>query len=409
MPVSGQAALTTDRVAERVHSHHRIVSPAGFADPEATAAEVRPPKMTTMQKIAEIEADIARTQKNKATNKHLGMLKAKIAMLKREILNPKGGKSGPGMGFDVTKSGDTRIGLVGFPSVGKSTLLSKLTDTESEIAAYEFTTLTCIPGTFHYKGAKMQLLDLPGIIEGAKDGKGRGRQIIGTARSCDLLLIVLDATKPLYDKCKIEKELEGFGIRMNKEAPDIKYRPKADGGVSLLCTDNSVSLDECKAVLREYRVHNADIKVRYDGCTIDEIVDVVEGTAVYMPCIYVLNKIDSLTLQELDVLCKLPHVVPISSNLQWNFDELLETVWEYGKMMRIYTKPKGQIPDYEEPVILHAHNPTIEDFCNRLHGSIIDKLKYAWVWGQSVRHQPQKVGPKHVLMDEDIVQIVKKV
>ena len=116
-----------------------------------------------------------------------------------------------------------------------------------------------------------------------------------------------------------------------------------------------------------------------------------------------------LLLQELDVLCKLPHVVPISSNLQWNFDELLETVWEYGKMMRIYTKPKGQIPDYEEPVILHAHNPTIEDFCNRLHGSIIDKLKYAWVWGQSVRHQPQKVGPKHVLMDEDIVQIVKKI
>lgn len=253
--------------------------------------------MTTMQKIAEIEADIARTQKNKATNKHLGMLKAKIAMLKREILNPKGGKSGPGMGFDVTKSGDTRIGLVGFPSVGKSTLLSKLTDTESEIAAYEFTTLTCIPGTFHYKGAKMQLLDLPGIIEGAKDGKGRGRQIIGTARSCDLLLIVLDATKPLYDKIKIEKELEGFGVRMNKEMPDIKYRPKADGGVSLLCPDNSVSLDECKAVLREYRVHNADLKVRYDGCTIDDIVDVVEGTCVYMPCIYVLNKIDSLTLQ----------------------------------------------------------------------------------------------------------------
>jgi len=45
------------------------------------------------------------------------------------------------------------------------------------VAAYEFTTLTCIPGVVHYRGAKIQMLDLPGIIEGAKDGKGRGRQV----------------------------------------------------------------------------------------------------------------------------------------------------------------------------------------------------------------------------------------
>lgn len=65
----------------------------------------------------------------------------------------------------------------GFPSVGKSTLLNKMTGTFSEVAAYEFTTLTCVPGIIRYRGAKIQLLDLPGIIEGAKDGKGRGRQV----------------------------------------------------------------------------------------------------------------------------------------------------------------------------------------------------------------------------------------
>ena len=71
--------------------------------------------------------------------------------------------------------------FAGFPSVGKSTLLTNLAGVYSEVASYEFTTLTTVPGVIRYKGAKIQLLDLPGIIEGAKDGKGRGRQVIAGA------------------------------------------------------------------------------------------------------------------------------------------------------------------------------------------------------------------------------------
>ena len=85
--------------------------------------------MSTTQKIAEIEAEMERTQKNKATSYHLGLLKAKLAKLKREIIEPTGGKKGgtAGEGFEVSKSGDARVGMIGFPSVGKSTLLTKLT------------------------------------------------------------------------------------------------------------------------------------------------------------------------------------------------------------------------------------------------------------------------------------------
>lgn len=74
-----------------------------------------------------------------------------------------------------------------------------------------------------------------------------------------------------------------------------------------------------------------------------------------------------------------------------------------------YTKPKGQIPDYASPVILHMTNPTMEQFCNRIHRGIMSQFKHAWVWGSSVKHQPQRVGKDHVLFDEDVVQIVKKV
>ena len=77
-------------------------------------------------------------------------------------------------------------------------------------------------------------------------------------------------------------------------------------------------------------------------------------------------------------------------------------------MIRIYTKPKGAIPDYNEPVILSRDRKSIGDLCDSLHKEIRKKFKYAWVWGSSVKHQPQKCGLAHDLDDEDIVQIVKK-
>merc|ERR1719215_383310 len=126
-----------------------------------------------------------------------------------------------------------------------------------------------------------------------------------------------------------------------------------------------------------------------------------------MPCIYVLNKIDAISIEELTLLDKVPHYVPISAKDEWNFDELLEKVWQYAKMLRIYTKPRGLLPDYSAPVILHDQTPTIEDFCGRIHKDLVKQLKYAWVWGSSSKHTPGKVGKDHVLADEDIVQIVK--
>jgi len=139
--------------------------------------------MGILEKIKEIELEMTRTQKNKATEYHLGQLKARLAKLRTQLLEPGGGGGSGDAGFDVAKAGDARVSLIGFPSVGKSTLLTMLTGTESVAASYEFTTLTCIPGNIMYRGTKIQLLDLPGIIEGASQGKGRGRQVIAVAKS----------------------------------------------------------------------------------------------------------------------------------------------------------------------------------------------------------------------------------
>jgi ribosome-interacting GTPase 1 len=106
--------------------------------------------MGIQERIKDIELELSRTQKNKATTTHIGLLKGQLARLRTQLLLPEPGQdsSGGNTGFAVAKSGDGRVALIGFPSVGKSSLLNAVTDTKSETAAYEFTTLTCIPGHF---------------------------------------------------------------------------------------------------------------------------------------------------------------------------------------------------------------------------------------------------------------------
>jgi len=372
--------------------------------------------MSILQKISDIETEMGRTQKNKATNGHLGLLKAKLAKLRAQLIGEgtksAGGGGGPQPGFEVQKCGDARVGLIGFPSVGKSTLLNKMTGQASEVASYEFTTLTCVPGVFHYKGAKIQMLDLPGIIEGAKDGKGRGKQVISVAVSCSLILIILDVMKPIFHKRKIEYELEGFGIRLNKKPPNILFKRKDKGGIALSVAPGyelkNTDEDTVKAVLNEYRINNAVINMRCNA-TIEEIIDTIEGTRKYCPALYVMNKIDQITIEELDIIAEVPHHCPIAAHLEWNLDGLVDTMWKYMELYRIYTKPKGQIPDYTAPVILPASRNKIEEFCARVHRTLIAQFKVALVWGKSVKHNPQRCGKDHELMDEDVVQIIKKV
>lgn len=142
---------------------------------------------------------------------------------------------------------------------------------------------------------------------------------------------------------------------------------------------------------------------------------------------YVLNKIDQITIEELDILYRMPDVVPVSGFHKWNLDELLERIWSKLDLIRMYDsnfffrlllsiwnndlrypKPRGTIPDYSDPVVLRRADSTVADFCDHIHKGILKDFKSALVWGSSVKFNPQKVGKEHVLEDEDVVQIQKK-
>lgn len=382
--------------------------------------------MGLMERIKEIEAEMSRTQKNKATNYHLGTLKAKLARLRSELFLEQsggGGGSGGGEGFDVARNGDARVALIGFPSVGKSSLLGALTSTESEAAAYEFTTLTTIPGVLYYKGSKIQVLDLPGIIEGAAHGAGRGKEVIAVARSADAILIVLDAGKETGNRHReiLERELETVGIRLNQRPPDVTLsKRKTGGGIRFASTVPQPQLGPepeklVSNILKEYRIVSADVLAR-EEITVDQLVDVVLGNRMYKPCLYLYNKIDTVTIEEVDQLARLPHAVVGSVKSNFNIGEPLEDdllkakLWEYLGLTRIYTKRKGSPPDLEEPVVLSEirRGKTIKSLCANVSSELLREFNYALVWGVSAKHSPQRCGLSHTLDDEDVVQIVSK-
>ena len=143
--------------------------------------------------------------------------------------------------------------------------------------------MTCIPGVIHYNDAKIQLLDLPGIIEGAADGKGRGKQVIAVAKNSDMVLMVLEAAKAEEHKVKISRELEKVGIRLNKSPPQITITPNKLGGVKLNSTKTLTHLNEkvVKNILSEYKIHNADVLI-HDDSTVDDFIDMVEGTISFI-------------------------------------------------------------------------------------------------------------------------------
>ncbi|GMY06715.1 developmentally-regulated G-protein 2 isoform X3 [Fagus crenata] len=92
--------------------------------------------------------------------------------------------------------------------------------------------------------------------------------------------------------------------------------------------------------------------------TVDDLIDVIEGNRKYMKCIYVYNKIDVIGIDDVDHLARQPNSVVISCNLKLNFDRLLAKMWEEMGLVRVYTKPQGQQPDFSDPVVLSAVRPS---------------------------------------------------
>lgn len=362
------------------------------------------------EEIEEIEKEIANTPYNKSTEAHIGRLKSKLAQ-KKETLESRS-SSGGGEGYAVEKTGDATVALVGFPSVGKSTLLNALTNAESETAAYEFTTLNVNPGMLDHNGANIQLLDVPGLIEGAASGRGGGKEVLSVVRTADLVLFLLSVFE-IEQYARLREELYNNKIRLDTRPPSMSVTKKHKGGINVTTSgDVGLEVETIKAVLREHGYVNADVTLR-EEITVDQLVDGLMDNRIYLPSIVGVNKADLIDHDYLDTVhdqLREQDIDPekaifISAEKEKGLDSLKASIYETIGLIRVYMDKPGRGVDYEEPLVLRV-GETVEDACRKLGGDFRERFRFARVSGPSAKHDEQQVGVDHELEDEDVLRLI---
>ncbi|MBS3112579.1 GTP-binding protein [Candidatus Woesearchaeota archaeon] len=361
-------------------------------------------KVTASDRIKELEDEISKTKYNKKTQHHIGLIKAKIAALKeKQESRGKGGAKAEG--YAVRKSGDATVVLVGFPSVGKSTLLNNLTNADSKVGAYAFTTLEVIPGLLEHKSAKIQILDVPGIMQGAAAGTGRGREVISIMRNADLLLIIIEANN-LKQLDVLMKEIQDAKIRINQVKPDVKIVKTSRGGIDLgiTCKLTHLKKETIVGMLKEFKIMNAQVVIRED-IDADQLIDIIDSNRFYVPSIVLINKIDMVDESIIQKIQK--EINPdlfISAHKKINLELLKDQIFNKLNFIRIYTKEINKPAKMNEPLIMKK-NTTIQDVCRKLHKDFVKKFKYAKIWGSSKFPGQELRKLDRVLEDNDLIEI----
>jgi len=365
----------------------------------------KPARTVNAERIKELEDRISKTKYNKKTQHAIGLYKAQLAQLKEKQTTAGKGK-GKAEGYSVRRSGDGTAILVGFPSVGKSTLLNAITNANSEIGSYAFTTLTVIPGLMKYKFAKIQILDVPGIVHGAASGKGRGREVLSTMMSADLIIFLVDVTHPEHMDA-IAKEVYDAHVRVNQGKPDVKIVKKPKGGISIGSTVKLTKINKTtiRDMLKTFRINNADVVVRTD-ITPDQLIDVVKGNKRYIPAITVLSKIDLVTASKLEKIKKKTSPdVCVSVQDGIGISKLKDAIFNKMRLIRVFLKEPGKEADMKEPMIMWK-GCTLKDLCLKLHKDFITRYRFARIWGKGVKFDGQKILKLgHVIRDNDIIEL----
>ncbi|MCL0065094.1 50S ribosome-binding GTPase [Dehalococcoidia bacterium] len=304
---------------------------------------------TPDERIAALQEMLSVMPKHKGTDGLRAELRTKIAKLSKEAAKAQATARRGGM-YHIPREGAGQVVLVGLPNVGKSQLVSAVTEASLEVADYPFTTKAPQLGMMKFENVQIQLVDMPPIT----DHNARP-WFASVLRSANAILLVVDlADDPVKQANDTLAELEKFrvGLVGNRKASDqVMFQKRGIVVGTKNDLDGSAS-------------NYADLKARYG----DHIA-----------------------------------VISISAEKGTGLEGLRKDAFDLLEVVRVYTKAPGERTNMDDPMIMRKGS-TVEDAAEGVHKDFRKGLKYALIWG-SGKFAGQRVKKDHVLKDGDIIEL----
>jgi len=363
---------------------------------------------TVPEKIKALEEALSLIPDHKGTEKLRGQLKRRIAELKREAERKAAAKASRRDFFTVSKEGDSQAVIIGSTNSGKSSLLRALTNAKPIVAPYPFSTDKPTPGMMCYEDVEIQLVELPAILTEELEETQYTSRSLGLVKNSDGLIILLDGlNNPVKQLEKILELLDEAGISIKPKKGEIIIEKKDSGGIRTVTFGKlHGTYREVEELLRNVGIRNAVVKI-YGDVSIEDLEEAIIRETIYKKALIVLNKVDAVGSTELDRLksmlgnLQIPFTF-ISAERKENLEDLKEKIFESLRLIRVYTRKDGVVS--RKPIVM-SENASVRELAERIHKDLARRMKYARIWGRSVRIQGQQVGSDHVLQDGDIVEI----
>jgi ribosome-interacting GTPase 1 len=366
------------------------------------------------EKIAKLQEFLSLVPKHKGTETLRAQAKRKIALLKREIEEKKQKRAGTGgPKIFVEKEGDAQIVILGTTNVGRSSLLSLLTNSKVEVSSYPFTTKEPTPGMFNYQDLQLQMVEAPALMEGSSEGGAWGLQTLTSARNSDGLILMVDLSQnPGEQLSLVIRELEKARILTRKPKARIEIEKKHMGAklkVILLGKLIDCSVKDMKQLLRSYGIRDATVKI-HGRATLDDVEDAIFEGTTYRPAIVVANKADHpKAVERIEQLKRQLEgedmkVIVVSCAAKRGFENLGSEIFEMLDIIRVYTKDTNKRAASVRPFTIRKES-TVFDLAKRIHTDFYNQFSYAKIWSKRLRFSPQKVGGSFTLKDGDTVEL----
>jgi len=368
------------------------------------------------EKIRLLQEFMSMFPKHKGTENLRAQVKRKISLLKKEIEEKKQKKSGTGgPKVFIEKEGDAQIVILGPTNVGRSSLLSILTNSKVLISSYPYTTTEPTPGMFNYKDLQLQMVETPAIMEGSSEGGSWGLQTLTSARNADGIVLMVDLSQnPVEQFALISAELEKAKIVTRKPNARIEIEKKHMGAkLKFIVLGRLVdcSVKDLTRLLKSYGIRDATVKI-WGEATFDDVEEAIFEGKVYRPAIILANKADNPKaaerLEQLkEVVGDEMKILVVSCTAKLGLDELGSEIFYMLNIIRIYTKDPNKRDASMRPFTIRKDS-TVFDLAKRIHSDFYEQFSYAKVWSKRLRFSPQKVGGTFPLQDGDTVEIHTK-